>query len=388
MNKKIYDFCFVMGEFPALHPSGGDNVTFQLAKGLSEAGYSVTLIIIKNSLKWLNTNVIRDSNLVYKNSFRRLGRNIFSFIRTRTTIRFLYPALRKLLHVDYDFHIIDGIDINLIKTPQSLTARFSKAVATWWGTAYFVSYETFPADKKIYLVQNSEDEVSFSGKLSHYANLSYNLPISKIVVNKELENRFKEHSAQRINIGFSKDFFKSINPLFKRDKKNVLLFLGRASYKGGKYAIEAARIIHQKMPTINLIAFGNMHSKEVPKFIEYYYKCSDKILLELYNRASIFIFPSLVEGFPLTVLEAMHCGCALVSTNINGVNELINDKENGLLVPIMDASSIAEETINLINDDEKRTKIAKNGILKASRYSYHNMVQEFLKAADKVSAQS
>jgi colanic acid/amylovoran biosynthesis glycosyltransferase len=58
--------------------------------------------------------------------------------------------------------------------------------------------------------------------------------------------------------------------------------------------------------------------------------------------ASVLLMPSLEEGIPNVVVEAMAIGLPVISTNCGGVPELIEDKVNGWLVPIRDPAALAE----------------------------------------------
>tara|TARA_B100001123_G_scaffold448607_1_gene610459 strand:- start:292 stop:1422 length:1131 start_codon:yes stop_codon:yes gene_type:complete len=53
----------------------------------------------------------------------------------------------------------------------------------------------------------------------------------------------------------------------------------------------------------------------------------------IYNRHEIYIQCSRYEGNPKTLLEAMSCGCAVIGTDVSGIREIINNEENGILVP-------------------------------------------------------
>ncbi len=72
---------------------------------------------------------------------------------------------------------------------------------------------------------------------------------------------------------------------------------------------------------------------------------------EMYNRADIFVLPSLIEGHPKVLLEAMCCGLPVIGTKTEGTNEIIDDRVNGLLTGI-DAADI-RSAIKIFMKNEK-----------------------------------
>ncbi len=75
----------------------------------------------------------------------------------------------------------------------------------------------------------------------------------------------------------------------------------------------------------------------------------------------VFVLPSLYEGLPYTLMEAMAAGCAVVATNVMGNRDLIEDGETGLLVPPADANALARALASLMappGGDEMRKRLA------------------------------
>ena len=76
----------------------------------------------------------------------------------------------------------------------------------------------------------------------------------------------------------------------------------------------------------------------------------------------IFVLPSLYEGLPYTLMEAMAAGCAVVATDVGGNRDLVQHGETGLLVPPADANALAQALICLLsqpNAEEKRKRMAR-----------------------------
>ena len=76
----------------------------------------------------------------------------------------------------------------------------------------------------------------------------------------------------------------------------------------------------------------------------------------LLSRTSIFVFPSLREGLPLSVLEAMACGVPVVGSDIPGVNDVVKHGENGFLVLPRDSKALAEGVLALLDDGRLRRR--------------------------------
>ncbi|TMD18636.1 MAG: glycosyltransferase family 4 protein, partial [Chloroflexi bacterium] len=75
--------------------------------------------------------------------------------------------------------------------------------------------------------------------------------------------------------------------------------------------------------------------------------------------SDLFVLPSRYEGGPATALmEAMACGCAIVATNVSGVNELVTDESLGRLVPARDSDALAASILDLLADAGLRGKMA------------------------------
>lgn len=89
---------------------------------------------------------------------------------------------------------------------------------------------------------------------------------------------------------------------------------------------------------------GNMPNKELPAFL---------------NSCDIFILPSLYEGHPKALIEAMACGLAVIGTRVPGIAELIEAGESGLLCE-PDADSIRATLELLLVDTDMRARLGQN----------------------------
>lgn len=77
----------------------------------------------------------------------------------------------------------------------------------------------------------------------------------------------------------------------------------------------------------------------------------------VYAAHDIFVFPSLMEGLPLVLLEGMAGGMPVVTTETCGMPDIVQDDVNGLLVPPANAQAIAEAVVRLHSSQELRRRL-------------------------------
>lgn len=103
---------------------------------------------------------------------------------------------------------------------------------------------------------------------------------------------------------------------------------------------------------------------------------SDEELNELYNNALCLIYPSAYEGFGLPVLEAQRAGCPVIAMNSSSIPEIIGD------TPLLLENTTCEEIvkkIRLLEDEDVRQQVIKDGLVNAKRFSWKKMQSEYIK---------
>ncbi len=161
---------------------------------------------------------------------------------------------------------------------------------------------------------------------------------------------------KRKNLEFAiKNFFTFIE---KNNIKDLKLVLGGSIWK--KYERELYKILN-KYDKNKVILTGYINEKELTKY---------------YSKALCFIYPSLYEGFGLPVLEAMQCGCPVITSNTSSLPEVIGNA--GIQInPTSDEEMIsAYEKMYFYNDF--RQSCIKMGLERAKQFSWEKCASELL----------
>lgn len=104
---------------------------------------------------------------------------------------------------------------------------------------------------------------------------------------------------------------------------------------------------------------------------------SQERLGEVYRSCDIFVSGSYYESFPLPPLEAMSSGCAVVSTDNEGIKEYGVDGENCLLGHVGDADSLAVRILDLLDHPETRSQLVEAGYQTAARFHWDVIMEQW-----------
>jgi glycosyltransferase involved in cell wall biosynthesis len=91
---------------------------------------------------------------------------------------------------------------------------------------------------------------------------------------------------------------------------------------------------------------------------------------ELYAEHDIFVFPSLMEGLPSVLLEAMAGGMPVITTETCGMPDVVEDGFNGLLIPPADGRALEEAILRLVNSEELRCRLGGGARETMQRYTW------------------
>ena len=204
-----------------------------------------------------------------------------------------------------------------------------------------------------------------------------------------MKKEMQKISAKEISVipnGIDIDRFNDSSPKFSESSDTKIIFVGNLRpEKGLSYLIEAMEYIAKKDINSRLLIVGEGPQKENLEKLVTKLNINDRVTFSgkaatdevpvYLKNSDIFVLPSLQEGFPNVLLEAMASGLPVVATDVNGINEIIEDCKNGFLVESKNSKEIAEKILLLLEDDDLRKRISKQNMKKASKYSWQQTVQ-------------
>ena len=116
-------------------------------------------------------------------------------------------------------------------------------------------------------------------------------------------------------------------------------------------------------------------------FVDY---VSERELARYYSSARLLAYPSLYEGFGLPPLEAMACGCPVVTSNASSLPEVVGDA--GITVDPHDTDSLAQAMRRVLTDSKLREDMIKKGLEQAKKFSWEKAAEQTLEVYNKVAA--
>jgi glycosyltransferase involved in cell wall biosynthesis len=151
-----------------------------------------------------------------------------------------------------------------------------------------------------------------------------------------------------------------------------VLFMGQVTQrKGIRYLLEAYRRLN--LPNSELIIMGSTAGSgtALGRYSDIFTHVSGVPYSELaqhYQRADIFVFPSLHEGSALVTYEAMACGLPVITTPNSG--SWVRDGLDGFIVPIRDIDSLMERILRLYKDRDLRRFMSSNARIRAEQFTW------------------
>lgn len=170
-----------------------------------------------------------------------------------------------------------------------------------------------------------------------------------------------------------------------RDPYPTVVFVGRLVKEKDPFTlIEAFGYLRNLVEEARLIMIGQgymssrvkkrLETSGLSKYVEFVPGTKD--VRPFLKRGWIFVLPSITEGFPNVIVEAMSSGLPVVASSVGGIPEIIEDGVTGLLVEPRSPESLAQSMASLLLDDKKRNLMGQRAReIAVERYSLEQVVR-------------
>jgi glycosyltransferase involved in cell wall biosynthesis len=233
-------------------------------------------------------------------------------------------------------------------------------------------------------IKQAEKIITVSNTVRNQIINRYKVKPEKVVVT--YESGEIEKIATNSGRDFTITFRKTDTP------KNYLLYVGNAHpHKNLEKLIKAFQLVKAEMPEMHLVLIGKddffykklknwVNQEDLGDRIKFINEVNNTQLVEFYNNASLFVFPSLSEGFGIPGLEAMSLGCPVAVSDIGVFREIYG--EAAFYFNQNDERDIGYRLLKyleLLKDKATKEKIVEKGKKQSEKYSWKKMAKETLK---------
>lgn len=365
-------------EFPPIG-GGGGNANKNICRGLAELG--VEVFALTAHYKGLPKRTIIDGYTVFRTlSFRRRPdrcsiKEMFAFLFCN-----IYPSLRlakglkpDLVHIHFALPVgpLGYLIKKVYDIPYIITLHGGGIPGFAPERTALLFTFLLPFTRHIW--REASAVVAVSQGLKDLAHISYPDTEIQVIRNGIDSQQFQPRSQPDLNRG-----------------KVAILFVGRlAEQKGLRYLLQTLPLLHESAETpfeLRILGDGPQR-QEMESMVERMrltnlvhfvgWVPSEEVKAYLQD-SDIFVLPSLIEGLPISVLEAMACGLPVVTTDTRGNNELVRSGENGFLVPVGDVESLATSLRVLIADLSLRKAMGERGRLVAAEHDWGVISRSYL----------
>lgn len=366
-GKRDFDFVFAVNGLP-LAGSGGARIFVSLMNSLLNKGYKIGVVSLPRE-PWALVLSKGVATPWAQKLLLKLNDSPFTYHLFNPFFRFIIKSPSHF-KINRGVKIMSGSDVNKYDCRMYIATNFISA-------NQLVSIG-IQRERIILFSQIDETDSLYSGKYADLALKTYENFSKRIFINEDVVKRFP--GTKKIGMAIDLSLYRLLRPIDSRNHRNIVFITRTGDQKDPATAIEAINKINKAIPAVHISAYGNIDKSYLPAFVDYHPTPSDKEVVDILNSNSIFVTTSVLEGYPLPPLEAMACGCAVISTDSIGVKEYITNGVNGIICPVRNPDLIAKFVQQLMEDHQERIEIAMRGYKTAFEHSYEAMTENFLNA--------
>jgi glycosyltransferase involved in cell wall biosynthesis len=341
----------VLELLPTSTPGGGPKQVYDLVRELPKSEFEVVV------------GAPRDG--VFFERFQALGLRVVEFPRRRLGLRHLRLAIR----------LIRQFDIAIVHTHGKGPGLYGRLAAWWTGasavhTFHGIHYADYsPIGRWFYL--------ALERQLSRLSRTIINVSASQSVEGLGLRLFKAEQNAVVVNGIASKEISRAMSESpVRRDSLALTaddVVLGCISrfdpIKRLEVLLATVQRLVGRLPRVTLLLVGAGTEEDRIRRLTFDMGLQDRVIFtgflenpaRVYPALDLYVTASQKEGLPLSLVEAMCAGLAVVATDVPGHRDVVIHGETGLLVPPNDSAALADAIAELITDPDRRKAMGEAG---------------------------
>lgn len=243
------------------------------------------------------------------------------------------------------------------------------------GNAHILSQEEILREEyhRFDYKTNPVDPVLKERMLAEYDCTDYIVVPSEYVRRSFLSRGVAARKVFTVPLGADLTLFR---PQEKKDDVFRVIFVGGITLrKGIPYLLNA--VAQMKLPKFELVLVGSYEPEMRPILAKYeaYFENAGRVrqgkLPEFYSQGSLFVLPSVEDGFGMVVVEAMACGLPVLCTDHTGAADIIRDGVDGFVVPARNVEALKEKIIYLYEHEDERRGMGLSAKNRAHEFTWH-----------------
>jgi len=355
---------------------GKSLASYNICLSLAELGNEVHVFTVSND---------------YENDFEDYGN--LKVHRYKSSIGyksegFSYKLLNDPLNYDFDIvHVHSGISMAVLAGYRYSVKKKVPLVLTWHGDSIrgYGRYEGIIAGTASFFYKNI-----LAKKVLNHAKIIIS-PSEYYVDESKFLGDYK-HKIIAIPNGINLEEFdvsysrKECKDHLGLTEKIVILFVGSLfPLKGPHILLKAIPEILKENKDLIFIFMGDGNIEEyrkltrelnIDKKVKFLGYISGEIKVDYYNAADIFVLPSMVEVFPLVLLEASAAALPMVVSNLDTFKCIVRNDYNGIFTKKEDEQSLATAISYLINNPSLRNKMGQNAFENVQKFSWNEIARK------------
>ncbi|MFC1894500.1 glycosyltransferase family 4 protein [Candidatus Dependentiae bacterium] len=224
---------------------------------------------------------------------------------------------------------------------------------------------------------------NISKMVQEYQQSNYIMTISNFAYQSFLNEGVSEKKLLKVPCGIDVDFFlqnkKKIS--IKKDNKFRVICVGLLCLrKGVQYLIQAWNKLNLPENNTELLLVGNLQNDlkqvlkklKIKKNINFCGSVDKYKLYELYKKSSVFVLPSIEDGFGMVIGEAMACGLPVICTNHTAGEDLVENCNHGFVIKAGNVESLAEKILWCYKNNDDAVEMGRLGKKRVKFFSWDN----------------